>query len=132
MKKPSRAARGGRSPTDIDLVVGENVRKLRIERNQTLSELAGDLGISHQQLQKYETGSNRLSAGMVARVSEALGVPLETLFQAAGAGKGAALSPAAEEMEKLRREGSFFLARATSRETLRQMVDVLRVLSVKK
>jgi len=131
MKKPSRSRGGSRAPTDIDLVVGENVRKLRIQRNQTLSELAGELGISHQQLQKYETGANRLSAGMVARIADMLDVPLESLFQTAETGRDKALSPAAAELEALRREGSFFLSKVRSQDTLRQMVDVLRVLSAR-
>lgn len=131
MKKPSGSRRGSRSPTDIDLVVGQNVRRLRIERNQTLSDLAGDLGISHQQLQKYETGSNRLSAGMVARIADLLDVPLENLFLS-GTKRDTGLSPAAEAMAALRREASFFLSKARSPETLQQMVDVLKVLAARK
>lgn len=131
MTQAGRPGRGSRSPTDIDLVVGQNVRKLRIARNQTLSDLAGELGISHQQLQKYETGSNRLSAGMVARIADLLDVPLENLFRS-GEPRARALSPAAEEMEALRKEAGFFLSKARSRETLRQMVDVLKVLAAGK
>jgi transcriptional regulator with XRE-family HTH domain len=36
-------------------MVGEKIRKLRLDRNMTLAELGSELGISHQQLQKYET-----------------------------------------------------------------------------
>lgn len=129
MKKPSGSRGGTRSPTDIDIVVGENIRRLRIQRNQTLSDMAVELGISHQQLQKYETGANRLSAGMVARIAQMLDVPLESLFRTAQTGREKALSPAAAEMEALRQEGSFFLSKARSQETLRQMVDVLKVLA---
>ncbi len=131
MPKSGTPRGGSRSPTDIDRAVGDNVRRARIARDQTLSELAAEIGISHQQLQKYETGSNRLSAGMVARIAEILGVPLESLFRVESAPPGAGRSAKAEKMETLRQTGTYILARATSEEALRQMVDVLRVLSAK-
>tara|TARA_R110001606_G_scaffold319062_1_gene465950 strand:+ start:29742 stop:29960 length:219 start_codon:yes stop_codon:yes gene_type:complete len=53
----------------------------------TLVELSEELGISHQQLQKYETGSNRLSAGILMAMSERLGVPVSGLFEAGGTTK---------------------------------------------
>ena len=46
----------------------------------TLVELAGLLGISHQQLQKYETGINRISAGMLYEAAKRLDVPLADFF----------------------------------------------------
>lgn len=72
---------GSRSPTDTDILVGENVRRIRIEMNQTLSEMANALGISHQQLQKYETGSNRLSAGMLKKIADHFGIGVGILFE---------------------------------------------------
>ena len=51
-----RAKPTSRSPTEIDKLVGTNVRRVRLERGLTLSDLGEQLGISHQQLQKYETG----------------------------------------------------------------------------
>jgi len=128
MTKSGTRRRGSRSPTDIDRTVGDNVRRARIARDQTLSDLAAELGISHQQLQKYETGANRLSAGMVALISDILDIPLESLFQA---GPATARTPEAEKMDALRRTGGYFLARARSEAALQQMVDVLKVLSAK-
>ncbi len=71
---------GSRSPTAIDQMVGERIRELRVAQNMTLSELGSELGISHQQLQKYETGTNRLSAGMLASVAQTLRIPIAELF----------------------------------------------------
>jgi transcriptional regulator with XRE-family HTH domain len=48
---------GDRKPLEADLVVGANVRKLRGENGLTLQEFSSQLGMSHQQLQKYETGT---------------------------------------------------------------------------
>ena len=58
-----------RAPTAVDQMVGEKIRKLRLDRNLTLAELGSELGISHQQLQKYETGTNRLSAAVTRAVA---------------------------------------------------------------
>lgn len=123
--------RGGnpRSPTDIDRLVGENVRKLRNERNLTLAQLAAELSISHQQLQKYETGANRLSAGTLSAVADALGVPIAHLFLAEPGPAKKSASRKESVLEGLRAEGSYWLGRAQSEQTLRQMIQVLKALA---
>lgn len=128
MSRSGKGEGGNRSPTDIDRLVGVNVRRLRLERNLTLAELAEQLGISHQQLQKYETGSNRLSAGTLCNVAETLGVNIEFLFRPdpvpVNRGK-----EKPDALDELRSEGSYWLSRARSEQTLRQMVSVLKALS---
>jgi transcriptional regulator with XRE-family HTH domain len=128
MKKAGTGGDNPRSPTDVDRLVGENIRRLRSERNLTLAQTAGELGISHQQLQKYETGANRLSAGMVCTVAAVLGVSIESLFRNETAPRKAADRKAAI-LEELRTEGSYLLGRARSEQTLRQMIQVLKALS---
>ena len=76
-----------RAPTAVDIAVGETIRRMRLERNMTLAELGHELGISHQQLQKYETGTNRLSAGMLSNVAEVLRVEITDLFEDAASGQ---------------------------------------------
>ncbi|MBA3069151.1 MAG: helix-turn-helix transcriptional regulator [Hyphomonas sp.] len=129
MKKSGTEGGKPRSPKDVDRLVGENVRRLRIQRNQTLSRLASELGISHQQLQKYETGANRLSAGTLFDVAAALGISIELLFRSEGAETKKPASVKATAMDALRTEGSYWLGRARSEQTLRQMVEVLKALS---
>lgn len=128
MKKPGG---GGttRSPNDIDRLVGENVRRLRIQRSLTLAQLSAELGLSHQQLQKYETGLNRLSAGVLCRVSEILCVPIETLFQEIESSASTGQGRKSGAMDELRLEGNYWLARAANEQSLRRMVEVLRALS---
>jgi transcriptional regulator with XRE-family HTH domain len=118
-----------RSPTDVDRLVGENIRRLRIRRNLTLAQTAGELGISHQQLQKYETGANRLSAGTLFAAATILGVPIETLFVNEGAAPAKPAGRKATALDQLRNEGAYWLGRADSERTLRQMVQVLKALS---
>ena len=80
MKKPRPRDRSARAATDVDRQVGANVRAVRTAQGLTLVDLSQQLGISHQQLQKYETGSNRLSAGTIVQLSQVLSVPVISLF----------------------------------------------------
>lgn len=76
LKKEGRA----RSPTKIDRLVGSRLKDLRKRRGLTQSDLALPLGISFQQLQKYETGVNRISAGMIASAAEILDASVSDFF----------------------------------------------------
>lgn len=69
-----------RRPSGVDQAVGANIQRLRVAQGVTLAELAVRLGISHQQLHKYEHGSNRTCASMVYGLSRALDVPVKSLF----------------------------------------------------
>lgn len=63
-----------------DHKIGKIVRKWRNIRNVTQKELANNIGVSYQQLQKYETGQNRLSIGRLIQISKNLDVPLTDFF----------------------------------------------------
>lgn len=58
----------------IDRRVGERIRRRRVLLGVTQDQLADALGISYQQIQKYETGANRVSAGRLAQIAEVLEV----------------------------------------------------------
>lgn len=64
----------------VDLHVGAMLRVLRRAQGMGKSELGRVVGVSYQQVQKYELGHNRLSAGMLFKMSEALDVEIEELF----------------------------------------------------
>lgn len=130
MKKSGTKDGNPRSPKDIDRLVGENVRKLRIQRSLTLAHLSAELGISHQQLQKYETGLNRLSAGTLCAVAAALGVPVEQMFRSEDETPRKPAGSKGTAIEDLRSEGHYLLGRAKSEQALRQMVEVLKALSL--
>lgn len=129
MSRSGKGEGGSRSPTDVDRLVGANVRRLRVERGQTLADLAAELGISHQQLQKYETGANRLSAGMLCSVADVLGVSIEYLFRPGGDASLQTSGRRYDPLDELRSEGTYWLGRAQSEQTLRQMVRVLKAMS---
>lgn len=69
MKRPKISVR---SADDIDFQVGQRIRLFRNERSISQAELAGKLGISFQQIQKYEKGNNRLSVGRLEKMSKLL------------------------------------------------------------
>ncbi len=123
---PKRGRRQtSRAPTEVDITVGENIRNLRRERRMTLAELGDELGISHQQLQKYETGANRLSAGMVHATAEVFNVGIESLFDD---GARAIAEGKSDPADELRSECFFIVNRTRSAKTLSQMAKVLKAI----
>lgn len=113
-----------RSPNDVDRLVGQKLRALRMKAGYSLESVAGLIGVSHQQLQKYETGANRLSVGMLPSVADALGVDIMEFFEDADK-----LSPAKSEADHLRGECVIWLNRTKSEEVLRGMLRVLKALA---
>jgi transcriptional regulator with XRE-family HTH domain len=67
----------------LDAQLGERIRGRRRELGLSQSALGGKLGITFQQIQKYENGTNRVSATMLLKLSEALALPVTELLQQA-------------------------------------------------
>ncbi len=74
IKYPEAKLTKKRSPKDIDIQVGANIRALRKKLGLSLIELAEILDLSYQQLQKYEIGANRISTGTLVQLADALNV----------------------------------------------------------
>ena len=60
--------------SEVDRLVGDRIRRRRILMGLTQDQLGEALGISYQQIQKYETGANRVSAGRLYLIGECLEV----------------------------------------------------------
>jgi len=71
---------GGRRADGNDVIVGRNIRVHRLARKMSQIGLAAAIGISFQQLQKYEKGRNRVGSGRLVRIADALGVPVMMLL----------------------------------------------------
>ncbi|MCJ2133145.1 helix-turn-helix domain-containing protein [Methylobacterium sp. J-026] len=67
--------------TAIDHGVGSRIAFLRAANGLSQSALASALGVSFQQVQKYETGKNRVGAGRLQAIAERLGVPVSSFFE---------------------------------------------------
>jgi transcriptional regulator with XRE-family HTH domain len=74
-KNPTRA-------DTIDVEVGRLVRVQRIARGLSQTELADRIGVTFQQVQKYESGANRISMGRLTRIGRVLGVDITYLLGA--------------------------------------------------
>lgn len=63
-----------------DEEIAKRVRALRLQRGLSQTELSQALGVTFQQVQKYERGTNRISAGRLFRIAEVLEVPIAFFF----------------------------------------------------
>ena len=64
----------------VDVHVGQRVRQRRWMVGMTQQQLGNKVGIKFQQIQKYETGANRVSASRLWDIGEAMGVPVAFFF----------------------------------------------------
>lgn len=69
-----------RRPNSADGQVGESIRAHRLAAGMSQAELAKRLGVSFQQVQKYEKGTNRVGAGRLPQIAELFDVPIGALF----------------------------------------------------
>lgn len=69
-----------KSPHPIDILVGKRMRQARIQGAITQEELGEVLGVTFQQIQKYETGFNRVSSSKLWDISQATGKPVNWFF----------------------------------------------------
>jgi transcriptional regulator with XRE-family HTH domain len=67
-------------PHPIDVMVGKRVRLRRLQLSLSQTELAQKLGLTFQQVQKYEKGTNRVSCSRLYEISEVLDVPITFFF----------------------------------------------------
>lgn len=85
----------------VDRHVGRQIAAVRVQSDVSQAQLARSIGISFQQLQKYESARNRVSASMLYEIGRSLGVPVGRFFQGleGEAIAAAALLPVDERLE---------------------------------
>jgi len=74
----AKQKRGLAGPSDV--LIGARIRNRRKELGMTLPELASQIGLTYQQLHKYEVGRNRVAAARLPAIGEALQVPVTYLL----------------------------------------------------
>ncbi len=110
---------------DNDKHVGRRIRERRVVLGLNQTKLADGLGISFQQLQKYETGFNRISAGRLYGCAELLSVPPEYFFEGLeGARSGAQDETRSNEALKLTR-AYYSIGDPTERKRIWRLVQAL-------
>lgn len=76
-----------KAPNPIDVHVGERIRLRRRQLGLSQERLADSLGLTFQQVQKYERGANRVSASKLFEVAKTLGVQVGDFFEGVGGGR---------------------------------------------
>lgn len=66
---------------EIDKKIGQKIREIRKALKMSQEELAGAVGVTFQQIQKYERGSNRVSGSMMFLMARVLQVKVERFFE---------------------------------------------------
>jgi transcriptional regulator with XRE-family HTH domain len=78
-----------RSADEVDAHVGRRLRQRRIALGISQEQLGADLGLTFQQVQKYEKGQNRISAGRLYKLALILSVPVQYFFEGVPGNNGA-------------------------------------------
>jgi transcriptional regulator with XRE-family HTH domain len=125
-------------PDPVDIEVGHRIRIERLARGLSQTALANQLGVTFQQVQKYEKGVNRVGAGRLTKIAEVLGIDVSAFF----GGKDAVHAQEAKEsgeaspLRLLTVSGAFRLLRAYADiedSTLRRaLVDLLEQIAAQR
>jgi transcriptional regulator with XRE-family HTH domain len=139
-KSASRTTRRRASidgPSPIDVHVGGRVRLRRTLLGRSQEELGEAIGLTCQQVQKYESGKNRISASRLFEISEVLNVPVSFFFddmsdEMAGRRGGFGESQEALDSKELSKREILELARAfdkiTDEHVRKRLTELARVL----
>jgi transcriptional regulator with XRE-family HTH domain len=116
-------------PHPVDEHVGARLRQLRKSIKLSQSALAEQLGLTFQQVQKYERGTNRISASKLHEAAMVLNVPIAAFFDGlpagAPAGESASVDPAGEsDLQRLIR-----LYEITPAADRRRLIDVVEAMA---
>ena len=71
-----------RRPNSADIQVGASIRTHRLIAGMSQKDVADRLGVSFQQVQKYEKGTNRVGAGRLPQIAGIFNIPISALFDA--------------------------------------------------
>jgi transcriptional regulator with XRE-family HTH domain len=67
--------------TEVDTLAGQRLRAFRVAKGLSQTAVAEHLGVTFQQVQKYERGANRMGASRLAAVADLLRVPVADFFE---------------------------------------------------
>jgi len=100
-------------PDPIDVEVGRRIRVERMARGISQTQLAEKIGVTFQQVQKYEKGANRVGASRLTRIAKVLGVSIGAFFgRTGGVDKSAGAQATRLDLEYLVVPGALRLLRA--------------------
>jgi transcriptional regulator with XRE-family HTH domain len=100
-----------KQPMPVDVAVGRMLRALRNERGMSQGALANAVGLTFQQIQKYEKGTNRIGASRLMQFAEALNVNVARFFEGLDGQRETPESPSLLELAT-NKPGAFRLMQA--------------------
>lgn len=113
----------------VDIHVGQRIRQRRWLAGMTQQQLAERVGIRFQQIQKYETGMNRVSASRLWEIAQALDVPLAHFFEglsdAGEEGSAGAVAQMVNDREAMELLRTYYAIPETQRKRLFELARVL-------
>jgi transcriptional regulator with XRE-family HTH domain len=122
--------RGTGVPDPVDVQVGARIRTRRLLIGMNQETLAQKLGLTFQQVQKYEGGANRVSASRLSQIADILGVTIDYFFSELAAPADA---PALSLREQLQRPEAIDLIRAyyavSDQRVRRQFLDMMKAVA---
>ncbi|MCL4105345.1 UNVERIFIED_CONTAM: hypothetical protein GTU68_055476 [Idotea baltica] len=110
------------NPTPIGQIA-QNIRTARLAKGVTQADLARQLGISFQQVQKYETGFNRVSADRLVRIAHMLDTEIGFFF------RGTDMGQAALDIDARYLKTCAHLGQIENEEVRTSVIDLIRLLS---
>jgi transcriptional regulator with XRE-family HTH domain len=119
--------KGGGNP--IDLLVGSRIRRFRKGRKMSQAQLGKKLGVTFQQVQKYENGKNRVGASRLQMISTALDVPVGQFFTDDAGTSRTSAKPLAFDPQALRFAEAFI--RLNDRELRNSILDMVEAMAIK-
>lgn len=131
-REASAYGRGTGVPDPVDIQVGARIRTRRLLIGMNQETLAKALGLTFQQVQKYEGGANRVSASRLSQIAEVLGVAISYFFSGLDAG-GEGAAGQAEARERLQRPETIELIRCfyaiSDDQTRHQFLDMVKAVA---
>ena len=125
--------RGTGVPNPVDVHVGSRIRTRRLLIGMNQETLARALGLTFQQVQKYEGGANRVSASRLSQIAEVLGVAIPYFFSDLDPGEGGPAAGDSGLRELLLRPETIELVRSyyaiPDAQTRRQFLDMVKAVA---
>ena len=110
----------------VDTHVGNRIRHRRWMVRMTQEQLGDKVGVKFQQIQKYETGLNRVSASRLWDIADAMGVKIDFFFEGLAEGETAVVNDPTMDKEALDLVRSYYAIPEAQR---RRLFDLAKVLS---
>lgn len=126
-----------KSPNEVDFEIGRRIKSRRNALGLNQQHLAQKIGVSYQQVQKYENGTDRVGAARLLQISQALNMPIEYFYGNINKGASDEDNERALEEHQIRqaleeqggRELMLLFANMTSTALRAKLVDIARALA---